>query len=382
MGRRKDRSPPVNQLMLTVGLELEDSKLLSESPHRERLADALPHSGLLRDARDVRVTYHEVDSAAPSVIRALPMGRLIAPLEYELFFAADGRCVTVRFRVMLDEYEGVSATQICVNILEFLEHGRVDAMTELPPNPPYSYTLHNGARAVALAFSNMSAVVLGALVSPLLGLLRIVGRVARLPERAAIGPAGPWAAIRTYVSGEHGACTAYDVPASLGYHDVINRLFALAADLNLRGLMATVNYRPRIAIARPRSPADLLDRQRRRACIVLPSGPPPTPNVAMATLLGNDVVINNYGRFNPNSSATFKSADWDWVGLQGWVFAAFIITINGRCHLLMRVPCTSAARVKALLAKFGPPCDEYLPVNANPDWRSQLTRNESSQRSG
>jgi hypothetical protein len=373
MGNGKDRSTPVNQLLLTVALELDDPKLLLESPHKLALVDALLHTGIVRDPRHVSVTYHEVDLAAPSVIRALPMGRLSAPLEYELYFAGDGHSVTVRFRVMLDEYEGVSATQVCFNILEFLEHGRVDAMTKLPEgNLAYAYTRHNGARLAALALSNLSAVVFGALVTPLIWVLRIVGLVAR-PAEGAIWPPGPWAAVRSYASGETGACMAFDVPASVDYHDVVNRLFALSVELGLRGLMATVNYRLHIAIARPRSPAALLDKRRRWASIVLPSGPPPVPNPAMAILLGNDVVINNYGRFNPNSSATVTHADWDWVGLQGWVYAAFVITINGHSRLLMRVPNSSVERVKRLLAKFGSP-HEYLPTNANPDWRAQLTR--------
>lgn len=354
-------------------LELEDSGMLRESPHRDQLADALAHTGLVRHQRDVRVAYREVDCAATSVIRALPLGPLLAPLEYVLFFGVDNRSVTVRYRVMLDEYEGVSATQLCINIVEFLEHGRLDAMTSLPPNPPYDYTLRKGLRAVAMAFSNMFAAMFGAVVTPLFGLLRIVGLAAR-PTEETIWPAGSWAAMRTYASGAHGVCMAYDVGDSLGYHDVINRLFALAADLGLHRLMATVNYRPHIAIAHPRSPVELLDKQRRGASIILPSGPPPVPNVLMALLLGHAVVINNYGRFEPNSSATCKRVDWDWVGLQGWVYAAFIITISGRCRLLMRVPQASAGRVKHLLGKFGEPCDEWLPVNANPDWRAQLSQ--------
>lgn len=194
----------------------------------------------------------------------------------------------VRVRTNLDHFDGVGAFHASLQVLEYLEH-----KGDMSKISPYPFTDKNGSYP-GTNFGNFA---------------RSLGRVLR----------NSMSSNRVQPGEERQVLRFNNIPSSTKFRDISKVVESVRTELNCEGLATTVNYSPDVAVAILPDMATLQkSREEKLNWISLPpmgAGAPPPMGQTLATVMGNLVFFNNYGKHDPNISAEVTDFIWDWVGL-------------------------------------------------------------------
>ena len=131
----------------------------------------------------------------------------------------------------------------CFNILEYLQHGKVDALTPFQvANPSYTYTFGNLAQLaswMAKSFCRLTVDLFQWLKS--IFMAKSVGKRRH---------SGPWTALLHNHKNTFGQCVRYKVSKQIKFSEILRLIDKMRAELGFEGYICTVNYRPRVALAK------------------------------------------------------------------------------------------------------------------------------------
>ena len=257
----------------------------------------------------------------------------------------------------LDHFDGVSATHTGFQVLEYMEHGNIDAVSTY-----HLGTIANGAEP-GTNFKNffaqisrvMKASAKSMFSSKKKGIFKQgINRNANEDEFFKQGlekPEGSWRVCNRFNS----------IPPDVKYKDLVKSIDTAKKATGQKYYAVTCNFAPKVALALVPTLDVVNNKKERLKCIALPpvgAGPAPDMEPATSTMLYNTFFWNNYGRHNPNISGKIVDFLWDWTGfLQTFVPLSFVVQIQGKLFARICAPPDEYAMMKntGALSIFGEP---------------------------
>ena len=307
---------PSLKTILCFCIEIETSSKFcckSDDEHITACEAITAFSGNKVKKGDLAVVKRIFDSASGpfdfDIVHHLPLSPLIetTPIVIEMvYMEGTGKCFA-RIKNDLMHYDGVTATHVAFELLEYLEHGKSEALSSFP------FTDSN------LSNGNLPGANFGNFIAQLGLLLWLT-----------INTLFTWNYWRgNFVPGPlQGAyenkllsrpCLRFTkAPTSFKFKDFLALMDGIKTDLGISKYSVTVNFSPKVALAFLPDLSKLMSKKEILKNISLPpvgvSPPPPMDSVHVG-VVSNTVFYNNYGRHKINITGKVVDFVWDWTGL-------------------------------------------------------------------
>jgi len=263
----------------------------------------------------------------------------------------------LQIKTDLDHFDGVSATHTGFQVLEYMEHGNIDAVSKY-----HLGTVANGAEpgtnfrnffaqisrvAKASAKSMFSSKKKGVFTQ---GINRLANEDVFFKQ--GLGqPEGSWRICNRFKN----------IPTDVGFKDLVKAIDTAKKATGQKYYAVTCNFAPKVALALVPTLDIVNNKEERLKRIALPpvgAGPAPDMEPATGAVLFNTFFWNNYGRHNPNISGKIVDFLWDWTGLlQTFVPFSLVVQIQGKLFARICAPPDEYAMMEntGALSVFGEP---------------------------
>ncbi|CAJ1944417.1 unnamed protein product [Cylindrotheca closterium] len=275
-----------------------------------------------RDSVGVHVTNVSKDESFDfDSVHHLPLPSLVElwPVVLDMVYQEGSDRCFVRIKCDLNSMDGVTALHAGLNLLEYMESGKISPYPFTASNPPLPANQFENFQ------NQLGRVEQGKLMAKTSGEPGVWTRSPFMHEFEDTFSERP---SRRYTS------------VDVSFKTIMKRIDEAKQILNIPFYAVTVNYSPAVALSISPTLEEAMDRKKRASNIALPpdgTGAPAPMNAAHVEMLFNTIFLNNYGKHGARRLiGKVVGYTWDWSGMLK-SFAPFFHIVQIQDKLFFRM---------------------------------------------